>query len=408
MGEVFLATRRDDPKNTRIVVKRMRPDVADEPENEKRLLFEAQVAARLKHPNLVRLLELGRVGDCMYLAMEHVPGFSLRRLLDDVIASDHPPPPEAAVGIASGMLDGLAEMHRACEDSGASRPILHRDVTPQNVIITHEGRPVLIDFGIAKDVLGPAITKVGRVVGTAPYMSPEHRHGSFVDARSDVFSVSVIFFELLCARYPWARMDSMKELLRVVFDPPELTPEVAARVPKDILPVLYRGLECDPHRRFADAAEMLQALRATGTFRSMAGAGGAASWAPIRAWVERLAIAPDEALDGPTVNHRAASSTSQAAIAAQELIWSSSGELAPAPVGEPLSGEIHINSSVLSIPPLPPRRESSIAAEELEAVSAYAESLGAQRRRLRSWAGVLVVTLVGMGLLAVAAARWLS
>jgi serine/threonine protein kinase len=392
MGEVYLARRASAPEGEEpIVVKRMRPEIAQEAKAEhlKRLVFEAQVAARLSHPNLVRLLEFGKVGDCHYLAMEYVRGWTLKRLLEDVFETDLPPPTGVGLAIACGILDGLSAMHRAREDDGALRPILHRDVTPHNVILTHDGSPMLIDFGIAKDVLGPQITLVGNVIGTAPYMAPEHRVGAFTDPRADVFSASVILFELLTARHPWPRMNSTKELLRVVFDPPEIGPELMQRLPADVLPLVMKGLACDPASRYRDAAAMLDDIRATHSYQSMRGFADS-DWGAVKAWVDRLALAPDEALEGLVIDHRAMIEPAEA------LTWSSSGELAPQGLPEPPTADILVNSAVLTVPPLPPRRETSIAVQELNEVSAYVEQLGRARWTLFA-AGLVLFFLLGLG-----------
>jgi serine/threonine protein kinase len=392
MGEVYLARRTTAPTGSEpIVVKRMRPEIAQEAKAEhlKRLVFEAQVAARLSHPNLVRLLEFGKVGDCHYLAMEYVRGWTLKRLLDDVFETDLPPPTGVGLAVACGILDGLSAMHRAREDDGALRPILHRDVTPHNVIVTHEGRPMLIDFGIAKDVLGPQITMVGNVIGTAPYMAPEHRVGGFIDPRADVFSAGVLLFELLTARHPWPRMNSMKELLRIVFDPPELKPELLERLPADVLPIVLKGVACDPAARYPDAVAMLEDIKATNSYQVMRGFADS-DWGAVSSWVDRLALAPDEALEGLVIDHRALVDP------AAQLTWNSSGELAPEGLPEPSTADIMVNSSVLTIPPLPPRRETSIAVQELHEVSAYTEQLGRARWTLVA-AGVLLFFLVGLG-----------
>lgn len=379
MGEVFLARRRDHPADGNLVLKRLRPELAETPEFKKRLLFEAQVASRIVHPNLVRFLEFGRVGQCDYLVMEHVAGFSLKRLLDHAFEHDQPPPMEVALSVVEGILEGLSAMHRAVDESGAERPILHRDVTPANVIVTHDGRPVLIDFGIAKDVLGPAITQMGKVIGTVRYMAPEHRRGEFIEPSADVFSVSMILFELLTARHPWPPMFGMRELLRTVFDPPEVDEVVRARIPEAVLPIVLRGLECDAKRRFPDAPAMLAALRE-------AGALGAPPEAALRAWLASAAIEADEALAGLVVDTQ----LDAPAQPAESLYWDHKGRISEQqPMSRPM--DTIPPSQALTIPPLPPRRHSVLDTGDLEVPAGVV--------RVPAMKKVLIGALVAVGLL---------
>lgn len=358
MAEVFLAHRAGEEGAPPVVLKRLRPEVAQDAEYGKRLALEAQLAARLSHPSLVKLIEYGRVGECYYLVMEQVRGHSLRRLLEHAMNTDTPPPLAAALGIAESVLAGLGAMHAARDDGGKSRPFLHRDVTPGNVIVSHDGRGVLIDYGIAKDVFGPSITVVGKVVGTSRYMAPEHRMAQPCDARADVFSASRIVFELITARHPWPPLSAHRELLRVVFDPPEVTPEIAARVPADVREVLWAGLACAPEDRHRSAAAMLDALRATATWRALVAEHGTLASA-VQAWVRSTGVVADEALaelviDSPSVGG-----------AGTGTAWSRSGRLAVVSTDhvaletvpfDPPRSSLAPDARVLSIPPLAPAR----------------------------------------------------
>lgn len=334
MAEVFIARRRklDEGEATteldlpraaagsegapvgRIVLKRIRPDLAESDEYYRRFVLEAQVLSRLSHPNLVRFYEFGKVGQCHFIVMELVRGYSLNRLLERVINEAQPPPLEVAVHIAQGILDGLGAMHAVRDDEGRSRPMVHRDVTPTNVIITRDGRPVLIDLGIAKDLLGPQITLPGRVIGTARYMAPEHRKAEFIDARADVFSASVILFELLFGRHPWKPLDSLKELLRTTFDPPEISAAARARVPAEVVDVVMRGLACEPQDRFSSADEMAHALAACATIARDEAV------RRTRAWARSLGLPTDDDLDSPVLDHGPKGED-------EEIVWNEHGAL---------------------------------------------------------------------------------
>ncbi len=389
MGEVFLASRRDDPGGEPMVLKRVRPEVVSEAEYQQRLVLEVQVATRVRHPNLVKLLDCGRVGDCPFIVMEHVKGFSLKRLMEPALAVDRPPPSAVGLGVGLGLLDGLGAMHAAVDDAGVSRPIAHRDVTPANVIINHEGKPVLIDFGIAKDVLGPSITQYGTVVGTIQYMAPEHRRAELVDARADVFSASMIIYELLTARTPWPLLKGSRELLRTAFELPPLEGDLADRIPADIWPVLVKGLAEDPDTRWADASVMAAALRECASVSVLE---KTETLGPsIQGWVEGSELVPDEALNELVVDHKPATVVEDA----EGMAWSPAGELARE---DDTVRDLRVSqlpdAVSLTIPPLPPRRDAGLRPSELEMDAGIHSS-----RRLATVAiGLLAAVGVGLGL----------
>jgi len=323
MAEVFLAARDTEPGRPRFVLKRCRDDVDVDEEILARLKLEAQVAASHDHRNLVDLIEFGKVGDRPYLVMEYVQGISLDRLLAHVFDNDDPPPSSAALAIGIGLLDGLGALHGATERGGEDRPILHRDVKPRNVIIESAGRPVLIDYGIALDVFGPKISTFGKVVGTPRYMAPERRRSAPIDARSDVFSASMILFELLTARHPWAPLSGAEEMLRDHLGPVEMNETADARIPADVRSILLKGLEDDPSARWGDGRAMARALEATASGQEARRVSN--PWGHVRAWTNATGLAFDEAL----VNTQAT--------------------LLPSPEGEP--------AELLSIPPLAPKED---------------------------------------------------
>ena len=379
MAEAFLASRHDAPEH-QLVVKRIRPDYAENESFLRRFFFEAQVASRVHHRNLVPFVELGRVGDCHYLAMEPVHGHSLHRLLERAFERGEPLPHAAALHLGLGMLDGLAALHRATDDDGHPRPILHRDITPSNVIVDHEGEAVIIDFGIAKDIDGPSLTLPGQVIGTARYMAPEHRKSEWMDARADVFSVSVVLFELLTGRHPWPPLQGMRELLRTSFDPPEIDDEIRALVEPELLEVVMRGLSCHAEDRWADAETMRQALGADPNPEL--------GRAAVRDWVEAQKLPTDAKLTRPVVDLR----PPEGEVA--RVMWSADGSVSDMPSPIPSPDAILARSSVLVVPPLPPRRE------RVDLAHAEAAALGAPMSRRVQW--MLACLIAGL-----AGAWWL-
>lgn len=386
MAEAFIARRPERWGDAPLVLKRIRPDHAESDEYLRRFVLEAQVASRLDHDNLARFREFGRVGACHYLVMDMVRGHSLHRLLDPVFRDDRPPPLPVALSIGADILAGLAAMHAVRDEQGRPRPMLHRDVTPSNVIVSDEGRAVIIDFGITKDVMGPSITMPGKVIGTARYMSPEHRRAEYIDPRADVFSASVILFELIYGKHPWPPLSTMKELLRVTFDPPSVTEDMAAEVPEEIAQVILRGLENDRDDRFLDAEQMQRALR-----ECRAGQGLLHTpHEEVVRWVDGLQLVKDEELSEPVLD------VADYGGGEAEVMWTSTGALT--------TDEVHYEdptaaaSEALTIPPLPPRREEAL--EEDTPFDAEVEAA------LGGFAGAKVAALV-VGLLVLLGLGWL-
>ncbi|MBI4818579.1 MAG: serine/threonine protein kinase [Deltaproteobacteria bacterium] len=370
-AEVYVAHRSEAPEQ-RFVVKRIRPELATNEEFARRLELEAQVASKARHPNLIRFLEYGRVGDCRYIVLEHVRGYNLSRVLEH---ASKRPGVDVCLSIAKGLLGALSAMHAYVDDSGAHRPVLHRDVTPNNIVLTLEGRPVLIDLGIAKDVLGPAITQIGKVIGTSRYMSPEHKLNEFLDERTDVFSASAVIFEAIAGRPPWPKLAGAKELLRTVFDPPEIDDELAGRVSRSVLEVLEKGLACDRSMRYRNAAEMLRALEATPECQARE---GQEEWRAIREWLDGAGVTPDDELDQPVVK-------SASAVAGSEPVrWTSDGHIASKSASSEKPAASH--ATVLDVPPLPPARHALTLTRDIRIPAELAPS--------RRWPVYAVVALV--------------
>lgn len=368
MAEAYIGRYRADPERGPFVIKRIRPDYASSEEHRRRFELEAQVASRLRHRNLVRFHEYGRVGDCHYIVMSMVRGHSLHRLLHPILDGAPPPPLAVALSLGLDIAEGLAEMHSATDEAGRPRPMLHRDATPKNVIVSHRGRAVLIDFGIAKDLMGPNITLPGQVIGTTRYMAPEHRLSEVLDPRADVFSAGVILFEVLTGRKPWPSLTQAQELLRVRFDPPEWTEEERRRIPRAVRAVVQAAVACEAKDRFADAKALSAALFDCAVALDLGEEGPAA----VRAWVASLGMELDERLSSPVVD--VAASESDETV----VMWNSTGGLnenAPSGIGD---------DGALAVPPLPPAREAAVGPEDWDHV--------APPRRLRPRTAVLLLT----------------
>src|SRR5512139_1556561 len=244
MGEVYKA--KDPLLNRYVAIKRIAPALAADPDFRRRFQREAQSAAQLGHANIVTVFDFGEEDGLPYMAMELLEG----RDLKEVIRSR-----ELRLGeklsVMEQLCDGLAFAH--------SKGVVHRDLKPGNIHLQPNGQVKILDFGLA--LLGTSdMTKTGTVMGTPHYMSPEQVRGQKADARSDVFSLGAVFYELLSRRRPFDA-DSVHGVLFLILEQqPEPIRKWAPEVPAPLVAVVERALVKDPAARFADAGEMARAL----------------------------------------------------------------------------------------------------------------------------------------------------
>jgi len=245
-----------------VVVKKILPNLAREKVFVEMFLDEAVIAAQLNHPNVVQIYDLGQSGADYYIAMEYLEGESLGHLTSEGARVGKPLPPGLAAGIISQVCDGLAYAHKFEDENGKPLGIVHRDISPHNIIVLFTGVVKVVDFGIAKAASKMHQTKVGTLKGKLAYMSPEQCVSSEVDARSDVFSLGVVLWELLTHRRLFKR-DVEPAMIRAIMDEP--IPKVL-EVRKDAPPALAatadRALLKKPEDRYPGAAEMKADLQA--------------------------------------------------------------------------------------------------------------------------------------------------
>ncbi|WP_040510877.1 protein kinase domain-containing protein [Gordonia soli] len=233
-----------------VAVKVMDSRYSGDPTFLRRFEFEARAVAGLKHPGLVAVYDQGIDGGTAFLVMELVEGGSLRELLRE----RGPMPPHAVVAVADPVLGGLGTAHAA--------GLVHRDVKPENVLISDSGEVKVADFGLVRAVAEAGVTSASVILGTAAYLSPEQVQSTHADARSDVYSMGVMMFELLTGRTPF-RGDSPLALAyqRLSFDVPA-PGDVIDGVPEEFDEVVLRATERDPADRYADGFAMREALLA--------------------------------------------------------------------------------------------------------------------------------------------------
>ena len=231
-----------------------------DPEFHKRFFLEASIAAKLSHPNTVTVFDYGQSEDIYYIAREFVDGRTLHRVLRD----EGPFPEGRASHIARQICRSLREAHQM--------GVVHRDLKPGNVLLTNHGderdNVKVLDFGLVKDVTGEAedLTQQGLFMGSPKYMAPEQIVGAEVSARTDIYSLGVMLYEMLCGKVPFDKGPGVGTLMAHVNDPP---PPMQAYCPglvvsDEMLSIVLRCLEKDPMRRFGSMDELLSALKRTG------------------------------------------------------------------------------------------------------------------------------------------------
>jgi hypothetical protein len=303
MAEVWIAELRGGLGFSRTVaLKLIRPEYALDPSFRDSFLDEAWVAARLRHTNALEVLELGEEGPLLFQAMSLVEGASVAELVRaraaaTGVADVEPLPIAITTRILADLLAGLHAAHELTDDSGVPLGLVHRDVTPHNILVGVDGVTKLGDFGVAK-FLGRRTfeTDAGQLRGKPGYMSPEQRARGTLDRRSDLFAVGVVLWELFVGRRLF--IGDEPRTRREVPDPRTLRPEL----PSALVDVLLRALAPDPYDRWSDAREMLDALEAAardagvlGTATDVAAIVTALAGAKIDA--QRASVR--RALDGP-------------------------------------------------------------------------------------------------------------
>jgi serine/threonine-protein kinase len=249
MAEVWEAV--DVVLDRPVAVKALLPHLAVDDAFVTRFRREAVAAARLSHPNIVATYDTCASDGCEAIVMELVRGRSLREVLDEGGAL----PAGRAVGIATQVASALDHAHRA--------GLVHRDVKPANILLADDGRVLVADFGIAKAAeASHDLTEVGEVMGTAKYLSPEQVQGDPVDARSDVYALGVVLYEMLCGRPPFAAANSTATAVARLTTDPLRPRQVRAGIPRQVEDIVLHALARDPDRRYESAGALRAALLA--------------------------------------------------------------------------------------------------------------------------------------------------
>ena len=263
-----------------VAIKRLHPQFAKDPEFVTMFLDEARLAGRIRHPNVVPTLDVVATDGEIFLAMEYVQGESLSKLLKTARAKNIPVPPRIVATILTNLLHGLHAAHEAKDEHGRALGIVHRDVSPQNVLVGSDGVARVLDFGVAKAAGRLQTTREGQVKGKLSYMAPEQLSGGAVTRQADVYAAAVVLWETLTAQRLFDGENEAMTLVKVLegrVDPPSM---YLRDLPPGTDEVVMRGLVRDPSQRFQTAREMAVAIE-----RTM----GLASPAAVGEWVEHVA-----------------------------------------------------------------------------------------------------------------------
>jgi len=259
MAEIFLAREAGPHAATRyLVVKRILPNVARDQQVIEMFIHEARLCMTLQHPNICAIYEFGEKDGSFYIAMEWVQGLALRDML---IPGEHGLPVDIVAKITADTASALHRAHSATDEEGAPLGIVHRDVSPENIMVSFDGVIKLLDFGIAKAKTQFQKTQIGTLKGKFAYMSPEQYRGVEIDGRSDVFALGACMYEGLTGVSLFERPTEYETMALIMLDS-EVRPvrKVRPEVPEPLDFIVSRALRKDPSERFASADELEQAL----------------------------------------------------------------------------------------------------------------------------------------------------
>ena len=262
MGAVYKGV--DTMLDREVAIKALRPELASQTSVVERFRSEAVTLAKLNHPNIASLYSLFRQGEELYMVLEYVRG----ETLDTILQKRGALPSEEAIPVFCQVLDGINHAHEY--------GIVHRDIKPANMMLTENGKLKVLDFGIARLLGSARMTRAGNIIGTLEYMAPEQVKGRETDARSDIYALGMMLYEVLTGKTPFDtenEFELMKLQTEAMPPPPrELNPDI----PEEVEAAIMQAIAKDPNERFQNAGEFLQELldagySTTGTMRGNTG-----------------------------------------------------------------------------------------------------------------------------------------
>ena len=247
MATVYKA--RDSVLNRNVAIKVLREEFTTDEEFIKRFNIEAQAAASLTHPNIVSIYDVGNEGDLHYIVMELIQGKTLK----EIISENGVLPWKWSVNISIQIASALEMAHK--------NNIVHRDIKPHNIIITEDGIAKVTDFGIAKAVSNSTITAFGTTIGSVHYFSPEHARGGYTDAKSDLYSLGVVMYEMMTGRVPFDADTPVSIALKHMQEEPVEPIKLNSTIPQVVNNIIMKAMQKDVNLRYPSATEMLRDLR---------------------------------------------------------------------------------------------------------------------------------------------------
>lgn len=247
-GMATVYTARDNVLNRKVAIKVLKGEFTTDEEFVKRFNSEAQAAASLSHPNIVSIYDVGNEDGIYYIVMELVRGKTLKQIITEEGAL----PWKWSVNIAMQIASALETAHK--------NNIVHRDIKPHNIIITEDGVAKVTDFGIAKAVSNSTITAFGTTIGSVHYFSPEQAKGGYTDAKSDIYSLGVVMYEMLTGRVPFDSDTSVSVALKHMQEPPVPPMEINDNIPQAVNDIILKAMEKEPMARYQTATAMMRDL----------------------------------------------------------------------------------------------------------------------------------------------------
>jgi len=385
-----------------VAIKRLHDHFSKDPDFVAMFIDEARLASRIRHPNVVSTLDVVTLGSEIFLVMDYVQGESLSRLIRSSKAQRSRVPPKVALSIMVGALHGLHAAHDAKSETGQLLGIVHRDVSPQNILVDVDGVARVIDFGVAKAAGRLQATREGTLKGKLQYMSPEQIEGGTVDRRSDVYAASVVLWELLCGRRLFqgdSEVSLLKQILETVtsgaIEPPS---KYASGLPRALDGIVLKGLAARPEDRFPTARDMAVEVE-----RALI----LASNREVGEWVERIA--------GETLKKRSERIAEIESISTITGVSSVRGVPLPPPVTPPRRAALDEAPTAISSPqiqrpvslpqvvppPLPSFNDTEVPAGQPAVSATGSPRQDPAQPRAKSLTLLLIAVLVG-GLFAVA------
>jgi serine/threonine-protein kinase len=245
-----------------VAIKTMLPNLTEDPQFEQMFLDEAALASRVRHPNAVEIFDLGEDAGILYLVMEWIDGEPLSAVMKQAFQNGGGIPLRLAIRIVMHACAGLHAAHELKDDSGELVGLVHRDVSPQNILVTYSGVVKVVDFGVAKATGRASVeTAAGQIKGKVPYMSPEQATGGEIDRRTDVFALGILLYMMTTGRHPFRKENDAQTLMFICSDTPIVPPSAfIPDFPSDLEQAILKAMDRNVDHRFQSANEMQKAL----------------------------------------------------------------------------------------------------------------------------------------------------